>query len=236
MPHPEGEGIFLPKVTGVGGFPNVNLGTETALVIRGEPVERTGAHLQGNEFWGMFGAGRTEAERPDGSFHPTGGMSMWGSGGRLLFTLNEEVVPATGSAHNWFWIGTHTGPQFSSPTLFVDPWGAPTSSGSGGFVGNNLVSWASLSGFCCESVVVGDTAYAELGVTDLCVSVMQNVGIGEELPEQPILDFGGGIGVLGMVTKTQPTTTPVDGGILYIKDGGLWYKGSGGTETELAPI
>jgi hypothetical protein len=49
-------------------------------------------------------------------------------------------------------------------------------------------------------------------------------------------DFGGGQGVIAIANASVvPTVDPPEGGILYVEDGALKYRGSHGTVTELAP-
>lgn len=49
-------------------------------------------------------------------------------------------------------------------------------------------------------------------------------------------DYGGGVGVLYVPNvSTAPTTNPTAGGILYISNGALTYRGSSGTVTTVAP-
>jgi hypothetical protein len=48
--------------------------------------------------------------------------------------------------------------------------------------------------------------------------------------------FGGGDGVIGIANATQtPTTFPVNGGVLFAHLGALYWLGSNGTITQIAP-
>lgn len=48
--------------------------------------------------------------------------------------------------------------------------------------------------------------------------------------------FGGGDGVLGIANaRTAPTSNPTAGGVLYANGGALYWRGSGGTVTMIAP-
>jgi hypothetical protein len=48
--------------------------------------------------------------------------------------------------------------------------------------------------------------------------------------------FGGGVGVLGITNATTPpTTNPTSGGVEYASGGALFWRGSAGTVTQLAP-
>jgi hypothetical protein len=48
--------------------------------------------------------------------------------------------------------------------------------------------------------------------------------------------FGGGRGVIAITNASvSPTVNPADGGILYVEDGALKYRGSKGTVTTIAP-
>jgi hypothetical protein len=49
-------------------------------------------------------------------------------------------------------------------------------------------------------------------------------------------DFGGGRGVIAIANASvAPTENPAGGGILYVEDGALKYRGSNGTVTVVAP-
>jgi len=49
-------------------------------------------------------------------------------------------------------------------------------------------------------------------------------------------DFGGGQGVIAMANATvAPTVNPAGGGILYVENGALKYRGANGTVTVIAP-
>ena len=48
-------------------------------------------------------------------------------------------------------------------------------------------------------------------------------------------EFGGGKGVIGIGNvKEAPSVSPAKGGILFVEDGALKYRGSGGTVTVIA--
>jgi hypothetical protein len=48
--------------------------------------------------------------------------------------------------------------------------------------------------------------------------------------------FGGGQGVIGIANATvAPSVNPAGGGVLYVEDGALKYRGSNGTVTVIAP-
>lgn len=72
---------------------------------------------------------------------------------------------------------------------------------------------------------------------DSAVSVMMalkldtgNVGIGTTS------EFGSGVGVVGIKNAaTAPTTNPTGGGVLYVSGGALYWRGSSGTTTMIAP-
>jgi hypothetical protein len=56
-----------------------------------------------------------------------------------------------------------------------------------------------------------------------------NVSIGT------MAEFGGGAGVIGIESAAAiPTKNPIDGGLLYVEDGALKYRGPSGTVTTLA--
>jgi hypothetical protein len=49
-------------------------------------------------------------------------------------------------------------------------------------------------------------------------------------------DFGGGQGVIAIANASVvPTEDPPDGGILYVQNGALMYRGSNGMVSEIAP-
>ena len=48
--------------------------------------------------------------------------------------------------------------------------------------------------------------------------------------------FGGGRGVIGIGNvEAAPSVNPAAGGVLYVEDGALKYRGSQGTVTVIAP-
>lgn len=49
------------------------------------------------------------------------------------------------------------------------------------------------------------------------------------------VDFGSGLGVIGIANGTAPSGTPSGGGVLFVAAGALKYKGSSGTVTTIAP-
>lgn len=62
------------------------------------------------------------------------------------------------------------------------------------------------------------------------VSGTLNVGIGTET------QFGGGEGVIGIANRgVAPGSTPSNGGVLYVSGGSLRYKGSSGSDNQIAP-
>jgi hypothetical protein len=62
-----------------------------------------------------------------------------------------------------------------------------------------------------------------------------NIGIG--FPEDSLIkNFGGGQGVIAIANASvAPSADLAGGGILYVEDGALKYRGSNGTVTVLAP-
>jgi len=66
--------------------------------------------------------------------------------------------------------------------------------------------------------------------------VFQRVGAGGNLGFRTTSQFGTGRGVIAIANAAAaPTTNPAGGGILYVEDGALKYRGSGGTVTTIAP-
>jgi hypothetical protein len=70
------------------------------------------------------------------------------------------------------------------------------------------------------------------------IAVFQRLATGGNIGFRATLnrDFGGGQGVIAIANATvAPSENPTGGGILYIEDGALKYRGSNGTVTVLAP-
>lgn len=66
--------------------------------------------------------------------------------------------------------------------------------------------------------------------------VFQRVGAGGNLGFRTTSQFGKGQGVIAMANAAvAPTVNPAGGGILYVEDGALKYRGSNGTVTVIAP-
>jgi hypothetical protein len=70
------------------------------------------------------------------------------------------------------------------------------------------------------------------------VVVFQRLGAGGNIGLRATKnkDFGGGQGVIAIANATVvPEANPAGGGILYVRDGALMYRGSNGTVTIIAP-
>lgn len=70
------------------------------------------------------------------------------------------------------------------------------------------------------------------------IAVIQRLGAGGNIGLRATKnsDFGGGQGVIAIANvSAAPTTNPSGGGILYVEDGALKYRGSNGTVTVIAP-
>src|SRR5262252_6429073 len=75
----------------------------------------------------------------------------------------------------------------------------------------------------------GDTAFETLVVFQR-KAAGGNIGIGTTN------QFGGGQGILAIANATiAPSVNPAGGGILYVEDGALKYRGTNGTVTVIAP-
>jgi hypothetical protein len=68
------------------------------------------------------------------------------------------------------------------------------------------------------------------------IVVFQRRGAGGNIGIRTASQFGGGQGVMAIANATAaPSVNPAGGGILYVEDGALKYRGSNGTVTVIAP-
>jgi hypothetical protein len=68
------------------------------------------------------------------------------------------------------------------------------------------------------------------------IAVFQRLGAGGNIGFRTTSQFGGGKGVIAIANVVAaPTGNPFGGGILYIENGALKYRGSSGTITTIAP-
>src|SRR5262252_8067426 len=68
------------------------------------------------------------------------------------------------------------------------------------------------------------------------IIVFQRLAAGGNIGLRTTSQFGGGRGVIAIANATvSPSENPAGGGILYVEDGALRYRGSGGTVTTIAP-
>jgi hypothetical protein len=66
--------------------------------------------------------------------------------------------------------------------------------------------------------------------------VFQRLAAGGNIGLRTTSQFGAGQGVIGIANATAPpSVNPAGGGILYVEDGALMYRGSNGTVTVIAP-
>jgi hypothetical protein len=66
--------------------------------------------------------------------------------------------------------------------------------------------------------------------------VFQRLAAGGNIGIRTTSQFGGGQGVIGIAdVSVAPTASPSGGGILYVEEGALKYRGSNGTVTTIAP-
>jgi len=66
--------------------------------------------------------------------------------------------------------------------------------------------------------------------------VFQRIGAGGNLGFRTTSQFGKGQGVIAIANAAvAPAVNPAGGGILYVEDGALKYRGSNGTVTVIAP-
>ena len=68
------------------------------------------------------------------------------------------------------------------------------------------------------------------------IVVFQRLGAGGNIGLRTKSQFGGGEGVIAIANASvAPSGDPAGGGILYVEDGALKYRGSNGTVTTIAP-
>jgi hypothetical protein len=68
------------------------------------------------------------------------------------------------------------------------------------------------------------------------IVVFQRLAAGGNIGIRTTSQFGGGQGVMAIANTTvAPSVNPAGGGILYVEDGALKYRGSNGTVTVIAP-
>jgi len=68
------------------------------------------------------------------------------------------------------------------------------------------------------------------------IVVFQRLAAGGNIGIRTTSQFGGGRGVMAIANATvAPSINPAGGGILYVEDGALKYRGSKGTVTVIAP-
>jgi hypothetical protein len=68
------------------------------------------------------------------------------------------------------------------------------------------------------------------------IVVFQRLAAGGNIGLRTRSQFGGGKGVIGIANaKEVPSVTPAEGGVLFVEDGALKYRGSAGTVTVIAP-
>jgi hypothetical protein len=67
------------------------------------------------------------------------------------------------------------------------------------------------------------------------IVVFQREAAGGNIGLRTRSQFGGGKGVIGIANvKEAPSVSPAEGGVLFVEDGALKYRGSGGTVTVIA--
>jgi hypothetical protein len=68
------------------------------------------------------------------------------------------------------------------------------------------------------------------------IVVFQRLAAGGNIGIRTTSQFGGGRGVIAIANASvAPSINPAGGGILYVEDGALKYRGSNGTVTVIAP-
>jgi len=68
------------------------------------------------------------------------------------------------------------------------------------------------------------------------IVVFQRLGAGGNIGIRTSSQFGAGQGVVAIANATvAPTVNPAGGGVLYVQDGALKYRGPNGTVTVIAP-
>jgi len=69
------------------------------------------------------------------------------------------------------------------------------------------------------------------------IVVFQQLAAGGNIGIRTTSQFGGGQGVMAIANATvAPSVNPAGGGILYVEDGALKYRGANGTVTTIAPL
>ena len=88
---------------------------------------------------------------------------------------------------------------------------------------------ATQNGFLGTGYASGWTLGANNNGTQLNVSINGNIGFGTAT------EYGSGQGVIGILNAAVvPSTNPTGGGVLYVEDGALKFRGSSGTVTTIA--
>jgi hypothetical protein len=68
------------------------------------------------------------------------------------------------------------------------------------------------------------------------ILVVERLAAGGNIGLRTRSQFGAGRGVIAIANSAvAPSVNPRDGGILYVEDGALKYRGSEGTVTAIAP-
>jgi hypothetical protein len=68
------------------------------------------------------------------------------------------------------------------------------------------------------------------------IAVFQRRAVGGNIGLGATSQFGAGQGVIAIANASvAPSVNPADGGILFVEDGALMYRGSKGTVTRIAP-
>lgn len=113
----------------------------------------------------------------------------------------------------------------------VDIVAGSTGNTAGGHLNLSSGSSAHGAGGGIRFTLGGGNTFPSFRITqNAAVTTQPNVAIGSTV------SFGGGQGVIYIHNRTiAPTTNPAQGGILYIENGALMYKGSSGTVTIVAP-
>jgi hypothetical protein len=130
------------------------------------------------------------------------------------------------SADGSYIAATAQGPDYVHvSTDFGATWTTQTTAGSSNWW--TIVGSADATKFAALDNSVNSAIHTAVTVSTTSIATLQVGSAASTL--------GGGFGVLGMHNAdTAPTTNPTNGGVLFVENGALKYRGSSGTVTTIA--